>query len=85
MLYLIKSAQLIEESENILVKDLYESVFKVGYAKEIGSRYSTYRTENVSCKLVRTREGEREEEYILHLILRGLGLNIDKGREWYKL
>lgn len=85
MLYLIKSAKLIEDSKNILENDIYESVFKVGYAKEVDSRYSTYRTENVSCKLVRTREGEREEEYILHLILRNLGLNIDKGKEWYKL
>lgn len=85
MLYLIKSALLIEESNDILDNDKYCSVFKVGYAKEINSRYTSYRTENVSCKLIRSREGGKSEEYMLHLILRGLGLNIDKGREWYKL
>lgn len=38
MLYLIKSAQLSTESEDIFEEDKYRSVFKVGYAKEIVSR-----------------------------------------------
>lgn len=85
MLYIIKSAHLVEKSEHLFENDNYCSVFKVGYAREIDSRYSSYRTENISCNLIKIREGDKTDEYMIHLILRGMGLDLDIGREWYKL
>lgn len=39
---------------------------KIGYTKDIQSRLSGYKTENVYCKLLSYKEGTVKDETILH-------------------
>ena len=81
MLYLILSAEI-----EILNKERgefkYSPLLKVGYTKDIDSRFDTYLLHNPGCKLLGTREGDTELESYLHSYFQKYKYP-GRDREWF--
>lgn len=65
MLYLILSSE-IEIVDLGRGEFKYSPLLKIGYTKDIDSRFDTYELHNPGCKLIGTREGSTELESYFH-------------------
>lgn len=65
MIYLILSAE-IEIIDEKRGEFKYSPILKIGYTKDIDSRFDTYLLHNPGCKLLGKREGDTELESFFH-------------------
>ena len=65
MLYLILSSE-VEIIDLGKGKFKYSPLLKIGYTKDIDSRFDSYELHNVGCKLISTREGGTDLESYFH-------------------
>ena len=63
MIYLIKSAAFRENEDG---EEEFFFLLKIGYTKDIDSRFDTYLLHNPGCKLLGKREGDTELESFFH-------------------
>lgn len=65
MLYLILSSE-VEIIDLEKGEFGYSPLLKIGYTKNIDSRFDSYELHNVGCKLLKTREGGTDLENYMH-------------------
>ena len=81
MIYLILSAEIeIVDKERGEFK--YSPLLKIGYTKDIDSRFDSYLLHNPGCKLLETREGDTELESYFHSYYSRYKYP-DREREWF--
>lgn len=81
MIYLILSAE-IEIVDKERGEYLNSPLLKIGYTKDIDSRFDSYLLHNPGCKLLETREGDTELESYFHSYYSRYKYP-DREREWF--
>lgn len=81
MIYLILSAE-VEIIDKEKGEFKYSPLLKIGYTKDIDSRFDSYLLHNPGCKLLGTREGSTELESFLHSYFQKYSYP-GRDREWF--
>ena len=81
MIYLILSAE-IEIIDKERGEFKYSPLLKIGYTKDIDSRFDSYLLHNPGCKLLGTREGDTNLESFLHSYFQKYSYP-GRDREWF--